>query len=356
MKTVSTVVASALALFLSLSATPLMGQEYGASVVTSSCQVLDEIMAIPAREIPTGLLADAEGIVVIPNLLKGGFVVGVRHGRGVVVIRDEKGGWKAPAFITVTGGSIGYQIGVQAIDLILVFKSRNSINRLMQGKFTIGADAAAAAGPVGRQAAAATDAALRAEIYSYSRSRGLFAGVSIDGSVLQVDHNATAVYYASVGTSITELQPGQQVIVPPSAARLLERLAAYTTAPTTVPVATEVVPSSAIVPAAGEGNPESQAARRQLVDSARQLHSFLDDSWKRYLALPAEVYSGAQSPNVDAVRQSLARFDNVATNPQYRPLAQRPEFQATHEWLRKYASALQSQRYSPTLALPPPPR
>lgn len=341
---------------LVLAATPLLGQTYEASIVDASSQVLDEIMGIPAQGIPIAMLADAEGIVVIPNLIKGGFVVGVRHGRGVVVVRDEGGGWKAPALITVTGGSIGYQIGVQAIDLILVFKSRNSISRLMQGKFTIGADAAAAAGPVGRQAAAATDAALRAEIYSWSRSRGLFAGVSIDGSVLSVDHNATAVYYAAVGTNLTDLQPGQQVTVPPSAARLLERLAAYTVTPTTVPVATGVVPSSAVVPLASEGGTDAQAIRQQLLDSARQLHGYLDDSWRRYLALPAEVYTGNQHPSAEAVNHVLARFDNVATNPQYRTLAQRPEFQATYESLKKYAGINQTRRYSPTLALPPPPQ
>jgi lipid-binding SYLF domain-containing protein len=347
--------ASALALLI-LAATPLPGQTYEDSVVDSSCQVLDEIMRIPAQGIPISMLADAEGIVVIPNLIKGGFVVGVRHGRGVVVVRDESGGWKAPSLITVTGGSIGYQIGIQAIDLILVFKSRNSVNRLLQGKFTIGADAAAAAGPVGRQAAAATDAALRAEIYSWSRSRGLFAGVSIDGSVLAVDHNATAVYYASVGTNLTDLQPGHQVAIPGSAARLLERLAAYTITPSATPSGLGVEPAAATAPAGHAGPAPAEAIRQQLADSARQLQAYLDDSWRRYLALPADVYSGNQPPSVELLQHTVARFDHVASNPQYRSLTQRLEFQTTHALLNRYTSVLQTQRHTPTLALPPPPQ
>lgn len=349
MKTL-TAIATAFALLV-LAATPLPAQTYEESIVDSSCLVLDEIMRIPAQGIPVAMLADAEGIVVIPSLIKGGFVVGVRHGRGIVVVRDEGGGWKAPALVTVTGGSIGYQIGVQAIDLILVFKSRASINRLMQGKFTLGADAAAAAGPVGRQAAAATDAALKAEIYSWSRSRGLFAGVSIDGSVLAVDHNATAVYYATVGTNVTDFQPGRQIAVPPSAARLLERLAAYTGTPAATPT-----PTALVVPIASQASTDAVGVRQQLVDSARQLHGFLDASWQRYLALPAEIYSGNQPPSIESLHHAVGRFDHVAANPQYRSLAQRPEFQATHALLTRYADTLQTQRYSPTLALPPPPQ
>src|SRR5207253_1884276 len=120
---------------------------------------------------------------------------GARYGRGIVMVRDERGYWRPPAFVTLAGGSFGWQIGLQVTDIVLVFKTRSSVDGLMRGKFTLGADAAAAAGPVGREAAAATDAELRAEIYTYSRSRGLFAGVSLDGSVLSVDHTANAAFY-----------------------------------------------------------------------------------------------------------------------------------------------------------------
>jgi lipid-binding SYLF domain-containing protein len=197
-------------------------------VVEESCQVLKEIMEIPAKGIPVALLADARGIVLIPNLLKGGFLVGVRRGHGVMIVRDEKNAWKPPVFVTVTGGSVGWQIGIQATDLILVFKTQKSIQRLLEGKFTIGADAAVAAGPVGREAAAATDAFLNAEIFCYSRSRGLFAGISLDGSAIQIDSAANAQYYRLVATP-----PGLAQEVPPSAQKLLGTVAQYTSAETT---------------------------------------------------------------------------------------------------------------------------
>ena len=104
----------------------------------SACQVLNEIMAIPAKAIPRSLVADAQGIAIMPGLLKGGFVVGVRHGRGVVVVRDENGGWRPPTFITITGGSLGWQVGIQATDIVLVFKTKTSVEGLMRGKFTLG--------------------------------------------------------------------------------------------------------------------------------------------------------------------------------------------------------------------------
>ena len=158
--------------------------------VQSASAVLNEIMAVPLTRIPQFMLADAKGVAIVPNVLKGGFVVGVRHGRGLVVVRDEQGGWQPPQFVSLTGGSLGWQAGVQATDVILVFKTEKSVQGLLRGKFTLGVDAAAAAGPVGREASAATDASLKAEIYSYSRSRGLFAGVSLDGSALQIDAEA----------------------------------------------------------------------------------------------------------------------------------------------------------------------
>ena len=136
---------------------------------------------------------------------------------GVVVLRDENGGWRPPIFITITGGSFGWQIGVQATDIVLVFKTKTSVEHLIRGTFTIGGDVAVAAGPVGRQAEAATDARLKAEIFSYSRSRGLFAGLALDGSVIQVDTQANVVYYRSASTG----QAGQPQTLPPSAARLL---------------------------------------------------------------------------------------------------------------------------------------
>ena len=158
--------------------------------IRQSEQVLAEIMAIPARRIPETLLAEAQGVVIVPNVIKVGFIAGVRRGHGVVMVRDNDGEWSLPQFLTLTGGSVGWQAGIQGTDVVLVFTTKKGVEGLLGGKFTIGADASATAGPVGRNAAAATDATLRSEILSYSRSRGLFLGVAIDGSVLEIDQEA----------------------------------------------------------------------------------------------------------------------------------------------------------------------
>jgi lipid-binding SYLF domain-containing protein len=140
-------------------------------------------------------LRDVHGVAVIPGVIKVGFILGGRYGKGIMVVRTEGGGWSNPSFITLTGGSIGWQIGVQSTDVILVFKSEKSIEGVTKGKFTLGVDAEIAGGPVGRHAAAATDAQLRAEIYSYSRSRGLFIGVALEGAHLQIDHDSNDDFY-----------------------------------------------------------------------------------------------------------------------------------------------------------------
>lgn len=306
-------------------------------IVDTASQVLHEIMAVPARAIPESLLADAQGIAIVPDLLKGGFVVGVRHGRGVVVVRDQNGQWKAPTFITITGGSVGWQIGVQAADLVLVFKTKTSVDSLMRGKFTIGGGVAAAAGPVGRQAEAGTDARLRAEIFSYSRSRGLFAGVALDGSVIQVDTRANAAYYGFVGA-------GQPQTVPPSAGRLLEVIKRYT--------GEDGDGVGGMTRAVSHDVPDVSAVQRSLADSSRRLSTILQEDWKKYLALPAEVYGNDRQAPREQLLSSLTRFDRVATDPQYQTLAQRPEFQQTHALLSKLYGL---QTSASPLTLPPPP-
>ena len=140
--------------------------------------------------------------------------------KGVMLVKDDAGSWHQPAFITMSGGSVGWQAGIQSTDVVLVFKTRSSVNNLMNGRLKIGVDAAAAAGPVGREATAATDASLSAEIYSYSRSRGLFAGVSFEGSGLQVDHLAERAYYRSDAA-------GNHTTLPESAVQLMNRVAQY---------------------------------------------------------------------------------------------------------------------------------
>lgn len=163
--------------------------------VERAIEVLDEIMRMPEHAIPRKMLNDSHAIAVIPNVVKAGLVVGGRHGRGVISVRTLDGTWSTPSFIKLTGGSVGFQAGVQATDVVLVFRSARGVDSIVNGKFTLGADAAVAAGPVGRNAQASTDGQLKAEIYSYSRSRGLFAGVALDGAVLSIDHRANVRAY-----------------------------------------------------------------------------------------------------------------------------------------------------------------
>lgn len=154
---------------------------------------LDELMETPAKFIPAKLMDEAEAVVIVPNTIKAGFVVGGRAGHGVAVVRDKDGGWGEVRFVDLGGASVGFQVGVQSTDVVLVFKNRKGLDRLLDGKtkLKLGADASVAAGPVGRTAEVATDGALKSEIFSYSRSRGLFAGVSLDGVVLAHDGEAT---------------------------------------------------------------------------------------------------------------------------------------------------------------------
>jgi lipid-binding SYLF domain-containing protein len=166
-----------------------------------AARVLSEIMRIPEDRIPDKLLADAQAIAVIPNVVKVSFVAGGRRGRGLIAVRGPDGTWSNPSFITLTGGSFGFQAGVQSADVILVFRTKRGVDSIVGGKFTLGADASVAAGPVGRSAQASTDERLKAEILSYSRARGLFAGVALDGTRLAIDNKSNQRVYGSGNTA-----------------------------------------------------------------------------------------------------------------------------------------------------------
>ena len=158
-------------------------------------QVLKEVMMAPEHSIPEELLAKCQAIAIYPSVLKGGFIIGARFGKGVVLKKDDSGKWGPVAFSTLGGGSIGFQIGGSATDLILVVMNERGVHGLLSNNFTLGADANLAAGPIGRSSEAATDLSLKAGILSYSRSRGLFAGVALDGAVLTQDNNSNSLYY-----------------------------------------------------------------------------------------------------------------------------------------------------------------
>lgn len=194
-------------------------------------EVLEAFSAIPENAIPPALLERAHGVAVIPAVIKVGFVVGARRGRGVLVVRHEDGSWSNPAFITLTGGSLGWQIGGQSTDVILVFKSSRSVEGITSGKFTLGVDAAAAAGPVGRQTAAATDITFGAEVYSYSRSRGLFLGVSLDGAAIQVDNAAARDFYRNDAITAEDVLGDPALRTPPAAQGFLDKLTAMAPRP-----------------------------------------------------------------------------------------------------------------------------
>ncbi len=161
----------------------------------NAVRVLTEVQAIPESAIPDRLLEDAKAIVVVPDTVKIALALGGRRGHGLLSVKNADGTWSNPSFVRLTGGSIGFQAGVQSSDVVLVFRNDRSLESIVNGKITLGADAGVAAGPVGRNAAAATDGQLKAEIWSWSRARGLFAGVALDGAALTIDDAANESVY-----------------------------------------------------------------------------------------------------------------------------------------------------------------
>jgi lipid-binding SYLF domain-containing protein len=196
-------------LLLSLIAMPAFAGP-PAETVAEATDVLVELTKIPLQSIPPKLLDDSQAIVIVPKMVRAGFLVAGRRGTGLVLQKDDRGQWGEPSFVTVTGASVGFQAGVQSIDAVMVVRKRETLTRLLEGKgkLTLGGDAAVSAGPVGRNAQAATDGKLQGEILSYSRSRGLFAGVSLTGAVLALDEraNTRAKGDEKVSTNAIELR------------------------------------------------------------------------------------------------------------------------------------------------------
>ncbi len=164
--------------------------------LTAAQEVIQEVMATPDKSIPQSILAGAECVVVVPSYKKAAFGVGAQYGQGVATCRTGHG-WSAPVFVRLEGGSFGFQLGGQATDLVLVAMNQRGLQHMLSSKFKLGGDAAASAGPVGRNAQAATDASMRAEFLTYSRSRGLFAGIDLDGTVLSQNADDTRAYYGA---------------------------------------------------------------------------------------------------------------------------------------------------------------
>jgi len=171
-----------------------LAQQAETDRVTEAARVLEEVLAAPDKGVPQAIIEKAQAIVVIPSTVKGALLIGAQRGKGVMSARSATG-WSAPAFVTLTGGSLGLQIGGQATDIVLVVTNERGIENLAQNTFKIGGDASVAAGPVGREATASTDYRMQAQILSYSRSRGLFAGISLAGSTIRADRDANERIY-----------------------------------------------------------------------------------------------------------------------------------------------------------------
>ncbi|BAF70857.1 lipid-binding SYLF domain-containing protein [Nitratiruptor sp. SB155-2] len=181
-----------------------VGSMFAASpdaILQDSYYTLKEFLNIPEKKIPKKLLQNAKAIAIIPGVIRGGFVIGGRYGEGILMVRHGRN-WSDPVFVKLAGGSFGWQIGLESIDVMLVFETHESVDRLVSGKFTLGADASVAAGPVGRAGEASTDIKFRSEIYSYSKSRGIFAGLTLKGAVLDIDYEKTRSFYHASSKSV----------------------------------------------------------------------------------------------------------------------------------------------------------
>jgi len=196
--------------------------------VADAADVLDQLLRIPEQTIPPTLLARAYAVAVIPHVIKVGFGLGARRGKGIIVVRQDDNSWSNPAFVTLTGGSIGWQVGAQSTDVVLVFKTHIGVDGISNGTLTLGADASIAAGPVGRHTEVATDIKFQAEVVSYSRNRGLFAGIAFAGSGVTMDRKANAAFYGSTSMTPEKIFSGSANAAPDIANTFVQILTAQT--------------------------------------------------------------------------------------------------------------------------------
>ena len=246
-----------LALFAIATQRPAMAQAKEEAKLLVATEVLDQLRAQRDQAIPERLLQRAYGVAVIPSVRKVAFVLGGRGGRGVLTVRDSRGRFSSPVFVTLAGGSVGWQIGAQETDVVLVFTSRRGVEGIADGKLTLGAGASAAAGPVGRQAEAA--AGVNAEVFSYSRARGLFAGVQLDGTSISIDNKANGRFYDKRGVLASDIMSGAVGSSSENSRRFLAALAASTGETAAAPAAP--TPAAGSSPSAAPGQaPAAPAA------------------------------------------------------------------------------------------------
>ncbi len=275
-------------------------QNRGAQVdrVQTASTVLDQIMSAPDRGIPDGILSGAKCIAIVPSMLKASFVFGANYGKGVATCRTDHG-WSAPVFFKVTGGSFGFQAGGQASDLVLIIRTDEGMQHLLQSKFKLGADASAAAGPVGRDAQASTDLTLRAQVLTYSRSRGLFLGVSLSGGLIRQDNGDTRAFYGGKDWTFYSLLRGQ-VPAPQDSSVLLNTVEKYAPTPK---VRAQVAPAPVITSPASAATPAETPATSSPANPA-QAPAAVDPTTEEPAAAPAATPSSTPAPPVAATPAS----------------------------------------------------
>lgn len=255
-----------LALAVGATAGHAQAREEGRLLLAS--QVLEELRDSRDQAIPDRLLERAYGIAVIPDMTKIAFFAGGRRGDGILVYRDKDGRFTNPIFITMTGGSFGWQWGVQKTDIVLVFTTKKGVEGISGGKVTLGADASVAAGPVGRAASASTDMSFKAEVYSYSRNRGVFAGLAIDGTVISIDDDENEAFYKKHGITATDIATGVVTTNDDAARRFLTAVTTSTrgqqsASATPVPASASAAPPPSQPAAPAQPSPLSSAAGAQ---------------------------------------------------------------------------------------------
>jgi len=259
-----------LALAVGATASHAQAREEGRLLLAS--QVLEELRDSRDQMIPARLLERAYGIAVIPDMTKIAFFAGGRRGNGVLVYRDKDGRFTNPIFITMTGGSFGWQWGVQKTDIVLVFTTKKGVEGISGGKVTLGADASVAAGPVGRESSASTDMSFKAEVYSYSRSRGVFAGLAIDGTVISIDDDENEAFYKKHGITATDIAAGTVTTNDDAARRFLTAVTTSTRGQQSASAAP--VPASASAVTAPGPSPSQPAAPAQPSPLSSSAQSF----------------------------------------------------------------------------------
>jgi lipid-binding SYLF domain-containing protein len=312
------------------------------TTLNDSYRCLKEIMDIPVNSIPEALFNKADGVAIFPGLVKGSFVIGGQHGYGIFIVKNKEGKWEAPRFASMSGGSIGFQAGIQSADIILIFCTPRSVQAALDGDFTIGADASVAAGPVGRQAMASTNYEFNSELYSYSRSRGLFLGVAVDGCVLRIDEKTNRNYYANGVTeparNVVELvasyvKKAGQENSPNAEASPVAPAPETLEAPNSV--ASQIPASDPIAPATPNMT-DREAARVLLVPAHEKLMQLLEPEWQKWLELPPEAKTPGSTELTPALQTLYDRLEKVRSDPKYTELASLPEFDRVRSLLKLY--------------------